>query len=189
MNLRHKHQVLFNLGNKILQLVKGLMFWMLIMGKDLVMEMRILGLSQWWKGLGIKNLKERAESGIKVQETKQIIKEQLGGKLSFRKEGLGTSSGIKEGGTIFRLGRKSSGGLSGWILLDPKHHSMGNLKENRSPNVSVDKLVESLGFSNLIEPSSLPMRLKTILTKDRLKIGEARKDPSMAGMDFSIPIE
>lgn len=109
--------------------------------------------------------------------------------MGYRKEGLGSSSRINEGGLIFGLGRKSSRGSSGQMLLDLKHHFMVILKENRSPNVSVAKPLESLGFTNLIETSYLPMRLKTILTKDRLKIRETSNDLSMTGMDFSIPVE
>lgn len=85
----------------------------------------------------IKN-KISKQKGLKVtnkpKKQKQLINGPISVKLGIRKDGSRPDLGSKDAGSMFGLGRRSGRNSNGLILLDPKHHSVVTLKENRSPN-------------------------------------------------------
>lgn len=82
--------------------------------------------------------------------------------------------------------RNLGGGPSGGnLLLDPKNHTLVNLKGNQNPNivsVPVEDSGNILGSKNLIDPYTLSVKLKKILTKDVLDVGDKNVHSYDAGL-------
>lgn len=75
-------------------------------------------------------------------------------KLSIRKDGPSSGFRSKDTGLKFGLGRRNGGNSNRLMLLDPKHHSLLILKENRSLHEgSAANFNDNLGFTNLISPN------------------------------------
>lgn len=77
-----------------------------------------------------------------------------------------------------------NGSPGGNSILNLKDHSVVILKENRHPNVdsnTAEHSGNSLGFKNLIDSYSLSLKLKKILTKDVLDVGDQYKIQEQVG--------
>lgn len=109
-----------------------------------------------------RNIKFKRLNSTKPRFQKQSGR--LGLKLGGSK--VGPSGGVGKGLN------KSSGGS---YILNPKDHYVVILKENKNPNIdssNADHSGNKLGFKNLIDSQSLSLKLKKILTKDMLDVGD-----------------
>lgn len=105
----------------------------------------------------------RVEGKLKAGKSRLNLDGHKNESLGLQKEGLG--SGIKSGGTGFKVGssRKIKERVIGLRDLDPKNYSVVVLDENCDPNLLVSKEESArttLGFKNLINLNLLPSALK-----------------------------